>query len=68
MQLGGALTVWFVPIILVAGVIGVEWKQKHPDVHIADFVRADSFSLSLLAIPVHFEKYHFLFVRFAKKL
>jgi hypothetical protein len=50
MQLGGALTVWFIPFILVAGVIGVEWKQKHPDVHIADFVRADSFTLGLLVL------------------
>ena len=52
MELGGALTTWLVPILLLVGLIGVEWKRTHPAVHIVDFVRADTFTLGLLILAM----------------
>ena len=52
MNVAGAMTAWLVPLILLAGIIGVEWKRKYPDVHIADYVRADSFTVGILALCV----------------
>ena len=48
MEVGSLLTAWVVPLILVAGAVGIDWKRCHPDVHIADFVRADRFTAALL--------------------
>ena len=50
MNVAGAMTAWLVPLILLAGIIGVEWKRKYPDVHIADYVRADFFTVGILAL------------------
>ncbi len=52
MNTAGAMVVWLVPLIFLAGTIGVEWKRKYPDVHIKDYVRADPFTVGILALCV----------------
>ena len=44
MEVGGALAAWLIPLLCVLGVIGIEWKWKYPQTHVADFFRADSFN------------------------
>lgn len=52
MDTAGAMVAWLVPLIFLVGTIGVEWKRKYPDVHIKDYVRADSFTVGILALCV----------------
>ena len=50
MEVGGMLTVWLIPLLCVLGVVGVEWKWRHPETHIADFFRADPFTRGLAGL------------------
>lgn len=54
MDVGGALTVWLIPLVCVLGIIGVEWKWKYPHFHIADFFKADPFNqgIAILCIAI----------------
>ncbi len=52
MNTAGAMVAWLVPLILLVGTIGVEWKRKYPDVHIKDYVRADHFTVGILALCI----------------
>ena len=54
MEIGGALTVWLVPLLCVLGIIGIEWKWKYPHFHIVDFFKADSFNqgIAILCIAI----------------
>ena len=54
MDVGGALTVWLVPLVCVLGIIGIEWKWKYPHFHVADFFKADSFNqgIAILCIAI----------------
>lgn len=54
MEIGGALTVWLIPLLCGLGIICIEWKWKYPHVHVIDFFRADSFNqgMSLLCIGI----------------
>ena len=47
MEVGGALTVWLVPLVCVLGIIGIEWKWKYPHFHVVDFFKADPFNRGL---------------------
>jgi len=54
MDVGGALTVWLVPLVCVLGIIGIEWKWKYPHFHVTDFFKADSFNqgIAILCIAI----------------
>ena len=54
MDVGGALTVWLVPLVCVLGIIGIEWKWKYPHFHVADLFKADSFNqgIAILCIAI----------------
>ena len=54
MDVGGALTVWLIPLVCVLGIIGIEWKWKFPHFHIADFFKADQFNqgIAILCIAI----------------
>jgi len=54
MAVGGALAAWLIPWLCVLGIIGIEWKWRYPQIHIADFFRADSFNqgICLLCIGI----------------
>jgi len=44
MSVGGALAAWVIPLLCVLTIIGIEWKWKYSNIHIADFFRADPFN------------------------
>ncbi|MDP6906971.1 MAG: hypothetical protein QF440_06090 [Candidatus Thalassarchaeaceae archaeon] len=50
MHVAGAVIAWLVPLILLTGTIGMEWKRKYPDVHLSDYVQADTFAMGLIVL------------------
>ncbi|MDG1524572.1 MAG: hypothetical protein P8Q90_00670 [Candidatus Thalassarchaeaceae archaeon] len=52
MEVGGALAAWLIPLLCVLGIIGTEWKWKYPQIHIADFFRADPFNQGICLLGI----------------
>jgi hypothetical protein len=52
MEVGGTLAAWLIPLLCVLGIIGTEWKWKYPQIHIADFFRADPFNQGICLLGI----------------